>query len=84
MQGILERPVLAAIAVLRVIIGTLVPADAARSIISADEVQAWQSRYLAWFDKNSGHFEADSTAVRDMRENAVREFNELMGLVKYK
>lgn len=73
-DGVLERQTLAAVACLRAIMREI---PEARVYLSRDEVHGWSQAYLGWFDANAPELGAEQEALREMRQNAEREFQML-------
>jgi hypothetical protein len=67
-DDVLERPTLAAVAILRILL-----ANVGRTyFLSRKQVASWREQYLAWLDANSRDFDATD------RSNAEREFQLLL------
>ncbi|HET6915829.1 MAG TPA: DUF4259 domain-containing protein [Acidimicrobiales bacterium] len=73
-DGILERPALALVAMLRALAATI---QAAKEMIDHAQVVSWSDRYLTWMDENKQEFGATEEFFARYRANAAEEFASL-------
>jgi hypothetical protein len=78
-DGLLERPVIAEVACLRVIASSI---EEVRQDVSKKEASDWRKRYIKWFDKNSKKMGAEPKVLAAMKANAEREFKLLMDVLE--
>jgi hypothetical protein len=78
---VLERPTLAAVACLRVLVEGIFQPGAVSQLISAERATAWKDSYLRWFDANASEFGASDVTIAGLRGTAVEEFCRLIECV---
>lgn len=80
-DGLLERPTIALISILRCLAAEF---PAAKDMIEAEQVASWRDRYLAWMDANKEEFGATEKFLSKYRANAASEFESLLAAIRQK